>query len=54
MEPQMKICKLLVKPMLPMTNEGVLTRFRTFRVVKLQPIWPYTYERRLISEGEHT
>jgi hypothetical protein len=27
------------KPRLPMTNEGVLNRFRTFRAVKLQPVW---------------
>ena len=36
-----------------MTNEGVLNRFRTFRAVKLQPIWSYRYERRLISQNEH-
>jgi hypothetical protein len=40
-----------------MTNEGVLNRFRIFpcifRAVKLQPIWSYRYERRLISQNEH-
>jgi hypothetical protein len=42
------------KPRLPMTNEDVLNRFRTFRAVKLQPIWSYRCERCLISQGEHT
>jgi hypothetical protein len=37
------------KPRLPLTNEDVLIRFRTFRSVKLKPIWSYRYERRLIS-----
>ncbi len=37
------------KPRLPMTNEDVLNRFRTFRAVKLQPVWSYRYERCLIS-----
>ena len=49
-----KYSNFYFKPRLPMTNEDVLNRFRTFRAVKLQPIWSYKYERRLISEGEHT
>jgi hypothetical protein len=32
-----------------MTNEDVLNRFRTFQAVKLQRVWPYMYERCLIS-----
>ena len=44
-----KYSNFYFKPRLPMTNEGVLNRFRTFRAVKLQPIWPYRCERRLIS-----
>ena len=36
-----------------MTNEDVLNRFRTFRAVKLQPVWSYRYERCLISQNEH-
>ena len=34
-----------------MTNEGPLNRFRTFRAFKLQPIWSYRYERRLIFQN---
>jgi hypothetical protein len=41
MELQIKIFKLFVKPRPPMTNEDVLNRFRTFRAVKLQPVWSY-------------
>jgi hypothetical protein len=48
-----KYSNLYFKPRLPMTNEGVPNRFRTFRAVKLQPIWSYRYERRLISQHEH-
>jgi hypothetical protein len=33
-----KYSNFYVKPRLPMTNEGVLDRIRTFRAVKLQPI----------------
>jgi hypothetical protein len=44
-----KYSNFYVKPRQPMTNEGVLDRFRTFRAVKLQPIWSYRYERCLIS-----
>ena len=36
-----------------MTNKDVLNRFRTFRAVKLQPVWSYRYERCLISQNEH-
>ena len=36
-----KYSNFYFKPRLPMTNEGVLNRFRTFRAVKLQPIWSY-------------
>ena len=36
-----------------MTNEDVLDRFRTFRAVKLQPVWSYRYECCLISPNEH-
>jgi hypothetical protein len=38
-----KYSNFYVKPRLPMSNEGVLNRFRTFRAVKLQPVWPYIY-----------
>jgi hypothetical protein len=48
-----KYWNLYIKPRLHMTNEGVLNRFRSFRAVNLQPIWPYRYERRLISQNEH-
>ena len=41
------------KPRLPMTNEEVLNRFRTFRAVKLQPVWSYMCERRLTRPDEH-
>ena len=41
------------KPRLPMTNEDVLNRFRTFRAVKLQPVWSYMCERRLTRPDEH-
>ena len=34
-----------VKPRLPMNNEDVLNRFRTYRAVKLQPVWSYRYKR---------
>jgi len=44
-----KYSNFYVKPRLPMTNEDVLNRFRTFRAVKLQPVWSYMYERCLIS-----
>ena len=37
----------------PMTTEDVLNRFRTFRAVKLQPVWSYRYERRLTRPDEH-
>jgi hypothetical protein len=40
-----KYSNFYVKPRLPMTNEDVLNRFRTFRAVKLQPVWSYRYER---------
>jgi hypothetical protein len=43
-----------VKPRLHMTNEDTLNRFRTFRAVKLQPVWPYRYERCFITQNEHT
>ena len=43
-----KYSNFYVEHRLPMTDEGVLNRFRTFRAVKLQPIWSYRYERRLI------
>ena len=36
-----------------MTNEDVLNRFRTFRAVKLQPVWSYRCERRLTRPDEH-
>ena len=48
-----KYSNFYVKPRLPMTNEDVLNRFRTFRAVKLQPVWSYRYERCLISQNEH-
>jgi hypothetical protein len=48
-----KCWNFYVKPRLPMTNDGVLNRFCTFRAVKLQPIWSYRYERCLISQNEH-
>ena len=41
-----KYSNFYVKPRLPVTNEDVLNRFRTFRAVKLQPVWSYRYERR--------
>ena len=44
-----KYSNFYVKPRLPMTNEDVLNRFRTFRAVKLQPVWSYMYDRWLIS-----
>ena len=40
-----KYSNFYFKPRLPMTNEDVLNRFRTFRAVKLQPVWSYRYER---------
>ena len=40
-----KYSNFYVKPRSPMTNEDVLKRFRTFRAVKLQPVWSYRYER---------
>ena len=46
-----KYSNFYFKPRLPMTNEGVLNRFRTFRAVKLQPVWSYRYERCLISQN---
>ena len=48
-----KYSNFYFKPRLPMTNEGVLNRFRTFRAVKLQPVWSYRYERCLISQNIH-
>jgi hypothetical protein len=50
-----KYSNFYCKPRLPtsMTNEDVLNRFRTFRAVKLQPVWSYRYERCLISQNEH-
>ncbi len=48
-----KYSNFYVKPRLPMTNEDVLNRFRTFRAVKLQPVWSYRCERCLISQNEH-
>ena len=48
-----KYSNFYFKPRLPMTNADVLNRFRTFRAVKLQPVWPYRYERCLISQNEH-
>ena len=48
-----KYSNFYLKRRLPMTNEGVLNRFRTFRAVKLQPLWSYRYERCLISQNEH-
>jgi hypothetical protein len=48
-----KYSNFYFKTWLPMTNEGVMDRFRTFRAVKLQSIWSYWYERRLISQNEH-
>ena len=42
-----KYSNFYLKRRLPMTNEGVLNRFRTFRAVKLQLVWSYRYERRL-------
>jgi hypothetical protein len=47
-----KYSNFYFKPRLPTcatTNEEVLNRFRTFRAVKLQPVWSYRYERCLIS-----
>ena len=44
-----KYSNFYVKQRLPMTNEEVLNRFRTFRAVKLQPVWSYRYERCLTS-----
>ena len=41
-----KYSNFYFKPRLPMTNEDVLNRFRTFRAVKLQPVLSYRYERR--------
>ena len=41
-----KYSNFYVKPRLPITNEDVLDRFRTFRAVKLQPVLSYRYERR--------
>ena len=48
-----KYSNFYFKPRLPMTNEDVLNRFRTFRVVKLQPVWSYRYKRRLTRPDEH-
>jgi hypothetical protein len=48
-----KYLNFYFKPSLPVTDEGVLNRFHAFRAVKLQPIWSYRYERRLISQNEH-
>ena len=48
-----KYSNFYVKPRLPMTNENVLNRFRTFRPVKLQPVWSYGCERRLTRPDEH-
>ena len=64
MELQIKIFKLLFQtypdrssprlPMtMPMTNEDVLDRFRTFQAVKLQPVLSYRYERRHFRSDEH-
>jgi hypothetical protein len=44
-----KYSNFYVKPRPPMSTEDVLNRFRTFRAVKLQPVWLYRYERCLIS-----
>ena len=41
------------KPRPPMTNEDVLNRFRTFRAVKLQPVWSYRCECRHFRPDEH-
>jgi hypothetical protein len=43
-----KYSNFYFKPRLPLANEDVLNRFHTFRTVKLQPVWPYSYKRRLI------
>ena len=48
-----KYSNFYVKPSLPMTNEDVLDRFRTFRAVKLQPVLSYRYERRHFRSDEH-
>jgi hypothetical protein len=48
-----KYSNFYVKPRLPMTNEDVLDRFRTFRAVKLQPVLSYRYERRHFRSDEH-
>ena len=48
-----KYSNFYFKPRLPMTNEDVLNRFRTFRAVKLQPVWSYRCERRLTRPDEH-
>ena len=44
-----KYSNLYFKPRLPMSNEDVLNRFRTFRAVKLRSVWSYRCERCLIS-----
>jgi hypothetical protein len=44
-----KYSNFYVKSRLPMTDEDVLNRFRTFRAVKLQRARSYRYERCLIS-----
>ena len=48
-----KYSNFYVKPRLPMTNEDVLNRFRTFRAVKLQPVLSYRYERHHFRSDEH-
>ena len=48
-----KYSSFYYKPRLPMTNEDVLNRFRTFRAVKLQPVRSYICERRLTRPDEH-
>ena len=48
-----KYSNFYFKPRLPMTNEDVLDRFRTFRAVNLQPVLSYRYERRHFRSDEH-
>jgi hypothetical protein len=48
-----KYSNFYVKPRLPMTNEDVLNRFRTFRAVKLQSVCSYKCERRHFRSDEH-
>jgi hypothetical protein len=48
-ELQLKYSNFHWKTCIRMTDENFLDRFRTFRAVKLQPVWSYRHERCLIS-----